>query len=92
MTQISTKQAWDFLKEMCAADPDYAWSLHCNLAMPIMDVIGVDHQQSNVAAAYLMQHLFDHDITNHEHYQYEKSPAQEYVELRSRDEREEDLA
>lgn len=92
MTQISTKQAWDFLKEMCAADPDYAWSLHCNLAMPIMDAIGVDHQQSDAAAAYLMQHLFDHDITSHPYFVGKKSPAQEYAEMRIQAEREEDLA
>lgn len=65
-----------------AADPEIAWAWHCNIAMPIMDVTGVSHKLANEAAAHLMQHLFDYDITTHPHYVYEKSSAQEYAEMR----------
>jgi hypothetical protein len=50
------------------ADPDYAWSWHCNLAMPVMDATGVTHRTANEAGARLMRHLFDIDITKHPHY------------------------
>ena len=72
-------------------DPGYAWSWQCNLAVPIMDVTGVSHEQANQAAAHLMQHLFDIDITKHKSWPgYPKAPAQEYAELRIAAEREED--
>ena len=59
------------------ADPDYAWSWHCNLAMPVMDVTGVTHRVANEAGARLMRHLFDIDITKHPHYQVDTAtPAQ----------------
>lgn len=44
------------------ADSEYAWSWHCNLAMPIMDSLKCSHTQANQAAATLMQHLFHIDI------------------------------
>ena len=50
------------------ADPDYAWSWHCNLAMPIMDATNVSPALANVAGARLMRHLFDIDMTKHPHY------------------------
>ncbi len=56
------------------ADPDYAWSWHCNLAMPVMDVTGVTHRVANEAGARLMRHLFDIDITKHPHYQVDTAP------------------
>lgn len=58
------------------ADPDYAWSWHCNLAMPVMDATGVTHRAANEAGARLMRHLFDIDITKHPHYSVKaESPA-----------------
>ena len=58
------------------ADPDYAWSWHCNLAMPVMDATGVTHRAANEAGARLMRHLFDIDITKHPHYSVRaESPA-----------------
>lgn len=53
------------------ADPEYAWSWHCNLAMPVMDATGSTHRIANEAGARLMRHLFDIDITKHPHYQVE---------------------
>jgi hypothetical protein len=71
-----------------AADPDHAWGWHCNLAMPIADATGVSHELANKAAAHLMQHLFDYDITTDERYQYDKSSAQAYAEMRIEADRE----
>lgn len=80
-----------------AADPEMAWAVFCNIAMPIKDayapVFGAatvmgwvpdakQHQLANEAGAHLMQHLFGYDITTHEHYQYGKSGAQDYAEMR----------
>lgn len=88
MTTIA--EAFDTLKAAMAADPDYAWGWHCNLAVPIMDAAGVGHQQANEAAALIMRQMFDCDITAHPHYQYGKSGAQSYFEARVAAEREED--
>lgn len=51
-------------------DPDYAWGWHCNLAVPIMDSIGVSHATANRAGAALMMHLWGVDITKHPDYAY----------------------
>jgi hypothetical protein len=64
-----------------AADPEMAWGVHCNIAMPIKDATGVSHRKANEAAAHLMQHLFAYDITADERYKYEKSGAQHYAEI-----------
>jgi hypothetical protein len=74
-------EAWAGM-EAAMQDPDYAWGWHCNLAVPIMDATGITHEQANMAAAHLMQHLWKCDITTHPHYQYEKSGAQAYAEFR----------
>ena len=78
--------------EAAMQDPDYAWGWHCNLAMPIMDATGITHEQANMAAAHLMQHLWKCDITTHPHYQYEKSGAQAYAEFRIEADKAEDAA
>jgi hypothetical protein len=92
MMDVSIGQAWGALKQACESDPEFAWAVHCNIAMPIIDAIGVSHEQSNVASAHLMQHLFDHDITTHERFEYQKSGAQEYAEIRIAAEQAEDAA
>ena len=84
------KAAWDTFKAAMVADPEYAWAWHCNLAMPIMDTCEVSHRVANESAAHLMQHLFDYDITAHPQYQYGKSGAQRYAEMRIAADREED--
>ncbi|MGK2908779.1 MAG: hypothetical protein ACSLE1_03120 [Sphingobium sp.] len=85
------------LKAVIKDDPEYAWALFCNLAMPVKDsyaetfgaatVFGfmtdaMQHKVANEAAAHLMQHLWDYDITTHPHYEYGKSGAQQYAEMR----------
>jgi hypothetical protein len=79
---IGINIAWSTLKDAAKDDPEWAWALFCNLAVPISDVTGVPHEKANQAGAYLMQHLFDYDITTHPLYKYEKSGAQVYTELR----------
>lgn len=70
------KQAFDVLKNAVNNDPDYAWSWHCNLAMPFVDE-GGSHETANKAAARIMSILFEHDITKHPHYQYRDITAEE---------------
>lgn len=66
---------FEALQKLIKSDEEYAWAFHCNLAMPIMDSIGCTHQQANEAAAHLMRHLWDCDITKHEHYKYAREGA-----------------
>ncbi len=80
------------LSREIAADDDYAWAVFCNMAVPIMDAAHVDHQIANEAAAHLMQHLFEYDVTAHPLYEYGKSDAQKYAEFRIAMDRQEDAA
>jgi hypothetical protein len=66
--QDAPVSAFQALKTALQADPEYAWSWHCNLAMPIMDSIRCTSEQANKAGADLMQYLFDIDIRKHEHW------------------------
>lgn len=54
--------AFSILGEAFNDDPDFAWSWHCNIAMPIQDA-GVDYMDSNWIAAQIMMHLFGVDTT-----------------------------
>lgn len=49
--------AFDTLRRALQADPDYAWSWHCNIAMAFYDV-GGDHAMANKAAHLFMQRTF----------------------------------
>ncbi len=62
-------------------DPETAWAWHCNIAMPLLDVLGLTHKDANQAAAHLMRHLFDVDITKDERFAYDKSGAQRIHEF-----------
>ena len=62
-------------------DPDFAWGVHFNIAMPIYDSININHEQGNLAAARLMEHLFNHDITKHEYFEYKDITEEETKEL-----------
>lgn len=77
----SVKKAWEVLKKEISNDPDFAWGVHCNIAMPICDSINVNHEQGNLAAARLMEHLFNHDITKHEYFEYKDITEEETKEL-----------
>ena len=59
----STLTPFGSLKLLVQDDEDYAWTLHCNIAMPIMDELHCSHQDANMAAARVMQHWFGVDVT-----------------------------
>lgn len=65
---MTLTEAFDTFRTTMRDDPEYAWSWHCNLAMPIMDSTGVSHEAANKAAARLMQHLFAIDTAANPHY------------------------
>jgi hypothetical protein len=64
----SIAEALDRLKTAMRMDPGYAWSWHCNVAMPILDTRRVPHgplifhSEANEMAANVMRHLFDVDV------------------------------
>lgn len=62
------------MTDALVADPEYAWSWHCNLAMPIMDSTKVSHRDANIAAARLMQHIFGIDTAKHAHFEVAAEP------------------
>jgi hypothetical protein len=71
---VSIEQAFAALKDAMRADVGgYAWSWHCNIAMPIYDAMGGDdavsqetrterHRLANMAAARVMSMIFGVDM------------------------------
>lgn len=59
---IEVKEAFEVIQKAIKADDDYAWSWHCNIAMPFQDE-GGEHEQANRAAARCMSIMFDVDVT-----------------------------
>lgn len=68
------KQALDTLKLAFKNDPEYAWSWHCNIAMPMYDSFAfngtnsITYFEANVAAARIMHHLFNVDMVQNQLY------------------------
>jgi hypothetical protein len=60
--------AFHQLNDQINSDAEYAWAVHCNLAVPIMDSVRCTHEQANRAAARIMHQWFGLDITKHEHW------------------------
>jgi len=60
--------AMSTLADALQADPSYAWSWQSNLAMAIVDELGVSRQAGNKAAARIMQHVFKVDVTQMKEY------------------------
>jgi hypothetical protein len=60
--ETTTPHLLDQFTAALTADPDLAWSWHCNIAMPIMDRMHCSHTAANEAAVDLMRHLFHIDI------------------------------
>lgn len=87
---VSIPSALAALKNSMASDPDYSWGWFCNIAVPIMDVTGCGHAKANQAAAFLMFHLFNCDMTAHPLYGYGKPDAQKHAEFRLSLDQEED--
>ena len=61
---------FDAMKKLLHVQPDYAQALHSNIAMPLMDKLGISHEAANLGGATVLRHLFDVDVTTHEHYPY----------------------
>lgn len=57
-------QAMAIVTDALRADPDYAWSWHCNVAMSALDE-GLDHYRANKAAARFMSLLAGVDTSKH---------------------------
>jgi hypothetical protein len=55
--------AYDLLKAALQDDHGYAWSWHCNIAMAIYDSLQLSHRESNLAAAKIMERVFEVDTT-----------------------------
>jgi len=62
LTAARAKSPIDRLTEAIQTDADYAWSWHCNVAMPFADEGGT-HEQANRAAARFMRTAFGVDVT-----------------------------
>lgn len=61
------KHAMAALTEAMKADPEYAWSWHCNIAMVAVDA-GAPHQEANERAAGFMRTAFDVDTRSSPHF------------------------
>jgi hypothetical protein len=66
-SKITTAQAMEHLREAMQQDTGYAWSWHCNIAVPMQDS-GISHRDSNIAAVRLMKHMFDIDTSKFKEY------------------------
>lgn len=58
MSTPDNQTPFEFIKHRCKSDPEYAWSWHCNITMPIYDS-GIHLASANHAAAAVMRSLFD---------------------------------
>ncbi len=56
------------LEKAIHEDADYAWSWHCNIAVPLMDNLECSHLDANRTAAALMRHLFGTDTSKHSNF------------------------
>lgn len=56
-----TQNPYTVFSEALKADPEWAWSWHCNIAMPLVDYLKISPEDANLAAIKLMKHLFDVD-------------------------------
>ena len=55
------KNAWETLQKAMKEDEEFAWAVHCNIAMPIMDSIGVTHHDANIGAVRVMETIFKYN-------------------------------
>jgi hypothetical protein len=64
---VTVPQAMAVVREALQADPDYAWTWHCNVAMASQDE-GLDHYRANKAAARFMVLLSGVDTSKSEYF------------------------
>jgi len=65
-------EALDMLKRSIQSCNDYAWTWHCNIAMPMIDE-GIESKTANIAASKIMRLLFDVDVTEFNQWKIEES-------------------
>jgi len=63
------------LGDLMRADPEYAWAVHCNVAMPIMDRLRCTHREANEAGADVVSHLFNVDVRANQNWAYAAAPT-----------------
>jgi len=69
LADISVGQALNKMTEAFTKDPEFAYTWHCNIAVPVIDIIdrqtGIknSHKLSNQIATALMKHLFNVETT-----------------------------
>lgn len=69
---MELKEAWNTIERACLNDPEYAWAIHCNLAMPIY-YCGISHQKANEAASKIMESLFKVRTNTNENYKFSQN-------------------
>jgi hypothetical protein len=69
-SNMSIKKELGVIKKAMEEDSDFAWSWHCNLAMPIKDLTNLPHRKCNQIAAFLMKHLFEIDTSENPNYEH----------------------
>lgn len=67
--QAANEAFIQFRKDL-QTDTSWAWSWHCNIAMPLHDSLGISHQKANETAATMMKHLFEIDVTQFEEWKH----------------------
>jgi hypothetical protein len=68
-TILSSRIAFWVLKRNMQRDPSWAWSWHCNVAMPFVD-LGGDHKKANWSAALFMSRAFEIDTSELPEFQW----------------------
>jgi hypothetical protein len=64
---MSIASSFEELKEAIQNDPDYAWSWHCNLAVPMQDE-GMSPYSSQLAASRILSNFFGVDMLKNQFY------------------------
>tara|TARA_Y100000034_G_C6803253_1_gene360457 strand:- start:507 stop:935 length:429 start_codon:yes stop_codon:yes gene_type:complete len=62
VTQTPVEKALEVMSEAMKADPGFAWSWHCNVAMAARDA-GAPHKEANERAADFMKRAFGVDTS-----------------------------
>lgn len=68
LDKVAGKSAFEAMAEAVQSSKDYAWTIHCNLAVTIKDSGNVSHKKSNMIAAQIMKHFYNVDMNEDSHY------------------------
>lgn len=71
---MTTKEAYEHLKNELKNHPDYAWTWHSSIAMAIFDAESdISLIDSNIAAAHVMSRCFGVDTAKSPFYGFDKT-------------------